>query len=311
MEGIVLKSTGSWYIVQCGKERLECRVRGKFRLNDELKATNPVAVGDRVEVEKTDEEGIGTITQLCDRKNYIIRKSSKLSKQVHILASNIDQGILMGSLKKPRTSTGFIDRFLVTCEAYEIPAVIIFNKTDLLNDKLQSELDCICGIYQNLGYRFEQISVHQKQNLHAVDEILKKKISLLCGHSGVGKSSLINTLFPELKIKTLDISNWSGKGKHSTTFAQMHELEVNTWIIDTPGIREFGIIKLDELDLGHYFPEIRQRMSGCKFHNCLHQNEPRCAVKNAVEKGEIVDFRYESYLRILENIKEEERKRFQ
>jgi ribosome biogenesis GTPase len=294
----VVKSTGSWYHVLNSKnEIVECRLRGKFRVKG-IKTTNPVSVGDIVDYE----EETNTIVKIHKRKNYIIRKSIKLSKQSHIIASNIDQAVLIVSLKQPRTSTGFIDRFLVTAEAYHIPGTIVFNKIDLLSAQDYDKLDQIIDIYEGIGYHCLRTSVKQAINLDLFKALFTKKISLLSGHSGVGKSALINTIDPDLGLKTGDISEYHAKGMHTTTFAEMFKLDDDSFIIDSPGIKELGLVEFEKQELGHRFPEIVKYQHNCKYNNCLHVNEPGCAVKQAVEDGRINVSRYGNYLNMLESI---------
>lgn len=294
--GVVTKSTGSWYhVFNHDNTIVECRLRGKFRTKG-IKTTNPVAVGDIVDYEVD----AHAIVNIHPRKNYIIRKSIKLSKQSHIIASNMDQAVLIVSLKNPRTSTGFIDRFLVTAEAYHIPSIIVFNKIDLLED--ENDLNRIISVYENVGYKCLKTSVKDSINLNDFKNIFKNKVSLLSGHSGVGKSALINTMDPNLKLKTGEISDYHAKGVHTTTFAEMFKLDEHTSIIDSPGIKELGLVGFEKYELGHRFPEIRELQNECKYNNCLHLNEPGCAVKKAHKEGEISSFRYENYLNILASI---------
>lgn len=297
MTGIVVKSTGAHYLVRTDKGKvLDCVLKGKLRL-DGRKTTNPVAVGDLVDVESEGEDTV--ISNIHPRKNYIIRKSINLSKQAQILASNLDQAILVATLVSPRTSLGFIDRFLVTAEAYSIPAKLIFNKADILNEELLQLQQEIIDIYSKIGYECIVVSGLNGKNLDRVKELLKDKTTLIAGHSGVGKSTLINAIEPGLNLKTGEISAAHSKGTHTTTFAELHELSFGGFIIDTPGIKELGLVEMKKEEIGHYFPEIRERMNDCKFNNCLHENEPKCAVKTAVESGEISEERYSSYLGIL------------
>ena len=297
MKGTIIKSTGSWYtVMQEDGAIIECRIKGKFRIKG-IKSTNPVAVGDKVEF--TLENGAGMITAIEERKNYIIRKSINLSKQSHIIAANIDQAFLIVTLVLPRTSTGFIDRFLVTADAYAIPVNIIFNKTDVLDTdllKLQKEM---ISIYENIGYKCYEVSALKKENTELIKNLMRDKVNLVAGHSGVGKSTLVNAIAPGLNLKTASISSAHNKGMHTTTFAEMHPLSFGGFIIDTPGIKELGIINMTRQELSGYFPEMRALKNQCQFNNCLHVNEPKCAVKTAVEKGEISGSRYYSYLSIL------------
>ncbi|MGN6178042.1 MAG: ribosome small subunit-dependent GTPase A [Mucilaginibacter sp.] len=298
MQGLVTKSTGSWYTVRTtGGQVMDCRIKGKFRIKG-LVTTNPVAVGDIVDIEPEPEQGTGVITNLHPRKNYIIRKSINLSKQAQVIAANLDQAILVVTLASPRTSLGFIDRFLVTAEAYDIPARLVFNKLDLFSDEGLEILAEYRNIYQSIGYPCYDVSALVGTNVDEVQNLLKDKVTLFSGHSGVGKSTMINALLPGLKLRTGDISDWSDKGTHTTTFAEMFELPEGGFIIDTPGIRELGVIDIEKQELAHFFPEMRERMHGCKFSNCRHINEPGCAVIQALENGEIELSRYESYLSI-------------
>ncbi len=298
MTGLIIKSTGSWYQVlnEAGK-RVDCRIQGKFRMKG-IKTTNPIAVGDRVNFELEPDQETGIITELFERKNYIIRKSVNLSKQAQIIAANLDQAFLIVTLASPRTSLGFIDRFLVTAEAYKIPARIIFNKLDLFSEEGLEILAEYEKIYTDLGYPCYQVSALDGTNIEQVKSLLKDQVSLFTGHSGVGKSTLINAILPEAAVKTGEISDWSDKGQHTTTFAEMHALPFGGFLIDTPGIRELGVFDIEPQDLGRLFPEFRARMSDCRFHNCRHINEPGCAVLEALETGEIEPSRYDSYLSI-------------
>ncbi len=297
MTGIVTKSTGSHYLVRIDKGKVvDCVLKGKLRL-DGRKTTNPVAVGDQVDVEEDGEDNI--ISKIYPRRNYIIRKSINLSKQAQILASNLDQAVLVATIVSPRTSLGFIDRFLITAEAYSIPAKIIFNKADILDEESLNLQQQIIDIYTKVGYECLVVSSLSGQNLEKVKTLLKDKTTLIAGHSGVGKSTLINAIEPTLTIKTGNISAAHAKGMHTTTFAELHELSFGGYIIDSPGIKELGLVEMKKEEVGHYFPEIRDRMNDCKFNNCLHINEPKCAVKDAVEKGEISEERFHSYLGIL------------
>jgi ribosome biogenesis GTPase len=298
MQGLITKSTGSWYQVQTPDgQKIDCRIKGKFRIKG-ITTTNPIAVGDIVDFEMEPDREDGVITNLQQRKNYIIRKAINLSKQAQIIAANLDQAILVVTLASPRTSLGFIDRFLVTAEAYDIPARLVFNKLDLFSDEGLEVLADYKAIYEDIGYPCFEVSAIEGTNISQVQDLLKDKVTLFSGHSGVGKSSLINALLPELDLRTHMVSDWSDKGMHTTTFAEMFELPQGGFIIDTPGIRELGVIDIEKQELGHFFPEMRERMNQCRFNNCRHINEPGCAVLEALEEGEITLSRYESYLSI-------------
>ncbi len=301
MQGLVIKSTGSWYEVAAESgETINCRIKGKFRTLD-IKTTNPIAVGDKVDVEREPDQDTWLITRLHPRKNYIIRKSVNLSKQAQIIAANLDQAFLIVTLASPRTSLGFIDRFLVTAEAYAIPAMLIFNKLDLFSNEGLEILKEYQQIYEKAGYPCYSVSATEQTNIEQIKDLLKNKVTLISGHSGVGKSTLINALLPGSQLKTGDISDWSDKGKHTTTFAEMFELPFGGYLIDTPGIRELGVFDIERQELGRLFPEIRELMGNCKFHNCRHINEPGCAVLKAMENDEIEPSRYNSYLSIYHN----------
>ena len=269
---------------------------GKIRL-ELRKSTSPVVVGDYVEIEKSGDSAL--ITKIYPRKNYIIRKSLNLSKQTHILAANIDQAFLLATRVYPRTSTGFIDRFLVTTEAYQIPAKIIFNKTDLLDDELKLQQQELIAMYKSIGYDCLEISALKKEDVAVIRNLLKDKLTLLAGHSGAGKSTLVNNIQPNLNLKTGNLSDIHLKGKHTTTFSELHKLDAGGYIIDTPGIKELGLVEMKKEEVGHYFPEFRALMHQCKFNNCTHTNEPHCAVIKALEEGEIYPERYQNYLGIL------------
>lgn len=298
MKGLIIKSTGSWYGVLTDEDKtINCRIKGKFRTLD-IKTTNPIAVGDHVDIELEPDQETGLITFLHPRKNYIIRKSINLSKQAQIIAANLDQAFLIVTLASPRTSLGFIDRFLVTAEAYDIPAKLIFNKLDLFSEEGLEILEEYQSIYEKAGYPCYSVSAIKETNLDQIRDLLKDKVTLVSGHSGVGKSTLINALLPGQELKTGEISDWSDKGKHTTTFAEMFQLPFGGYLIDTPGIRELGVFDIEKQELGRLFPEIRKLMSNCRFHNCRHINEPGCAVLNALENGELESSRYDSYLSI-------------
>lgn len=297
MKGRVIKSTGSWYTVLNDAGKLvQCRMVGKFRMQG-IKSTNPIAVGDFVEY-SLEEDKRGVISKIENRNNYIIRKSVNLSKRVQIIASNIDQAMLVVSLKAPTTPLGFIDRFLVTAEAYSIPTIVVFNKIDLLED--EKELDEIEGIYKSIGYQTLRTSAVKSQNIDALKDLLKNKSTLLSGHSGVGKSTLINLCEEGLNLRTQEVSESHNKGQHTTTFAEMFPLKGGGFIIDTPGIKGFGLVDMEPAEIQDYFPEIFALRGGCKFHNCMHQNEPGCAVKEAVENHKLPPSRYNNYLNLIQ-----------
>lgn len=299
MKGVVVKSTGSWYLVrEFDRGKLyDCRIKGKFRVAG-IKSTNPLAVGDFVSFEPEEkDEGQGIIDGIEDRKNYIIRKSVNLSKRVHIIAANMDQALLVTTLAQPATSTGFMDRFLSTAEAYNIPTIIVFNKCDLYDsEEIRSELDYRKAVYSAIGYHCLETSATEGEGLAELASLLKGKTTLLSGHSGVGKSTLINAIESSLNLRTGAVSSSHNKGQHTTTFAEMHPLKMGGDIIDTPGIKGFGLVNMEDTDLSHFFPEIFTISKECKFHNCKHINEPQCAVKIALDEHKIAPTRYESYL---------------
>jgi ribosome biogenesis GTPase / thiamine phosphate phosphatase len=303
MQATVYKSTGSWYVLKTSNGFLQARIKGKFKIKT-TGNTNPIAVGDWVEVETETDDNSYVITKIEPRKNYINRTSPHNKKQQHIIASNINQTLLFATLKNPKTSLGFIDRFLITAETQHVPAIIVFNKADLYDEETMQEYAAVKSIYEKIGYQVVLISVEQKQGLLELNKILQNKTTLLSGHSGVGKSSFINHLFPDLDLKTLEVSEWSGKGLHSTTFAEMFDLPNGGAIIDTPGIRELGLVDMDKTELSQYFPEMRNALNNCKFNNCIHENEPGCAVKQLVQTGEISEDRYISYLTIKDSLAE-------
>ncbi|MBX3254815.1 MAG: ribosome small subunit-dependent GTPase A [Chitinophagaceae bacterium] len=306
MEGLVYKSTGSWYIVKtAGGEIYNARIKGKFKIDSDITSTNPVTVGDIISFEpEEDTAGSAIITHIHKRRNYINRQSPSHKHLHHIIAANIDQILLLCTLKEPRTSQGFIDRFLITAEAYHIPAVLLFNKSDLFRKKEVEKYEQWKEMYEAIGYKVLLISLLKNEGLDAVNDIFTNKTTLISGHSGVGKSSFINRLMPSVALKTQEVSGWSGKGLHTTTFAEMYDLPLGGRIIDTPGIREFGLVDISKQELSHYYPEMRNLLSQCQFNNCLHTSEPGCAVKEAVANGEIHEDRYVSYFNILESIEE-------
>jgi ribosome biogenesis GTPase len=303
-KGLVIKSTGSWYSVKSDTgDIIECRIKGKLRMK-EVRTTNPVAVGDHVEFElrhdETTKEGVtGIISSVEMRKNYIIRKASNLSKESQIIAANIDQAFIVVTVNYPVTLPGFIDRYLVSAIAYRIPACLVFNKTDLYNPKDYEKLEEYLQTYESIGYKCFQVSAEKNFNIDLLREALTGKISLFSGLSGVGKSSILNCIDPALKLKTKNISGHHQQGKHTTTFAEMFEIKDDTYIIDTPGIRGFGVIDMEKEEIAHYFPEMFGLLNKCRFFNCTHTHEPGCAVKAAAEQGEIPATRYESYLSLI------------
>ena len=302
MTGLVYKSTGSWYTVKSEQgDFMECRIKGKFRMKG-IKSTNPIAVGDIVdyELDENSDAVTGTIHNIHDRKNYIVRKSVNLSKQTHIIASNIDVVFLLITINNPPTTTSFIDRFLVTAEAYGIEAVLVFNKIDTFDDAMTDEQLYLQYIYSEIGYKFLKVSAIEKKGLDELKDMMIGKVSMFSGHSGVGKSTLVNALEPNLSLKTKNISEQSKQGQHTTTFAEMYDLSFDAKIIDTPGIKGFGIVDMEPSEVSGYFPEFFKLQDECKFNNCLHKEEPNCAVKKALEENKIAWSRYNSYLKILE-----------
>lgn len=304
MKGLITKSTGSWYQVleQETGRFFEARIRGKFKLI-KTRLTNPLAVGDLVEF-SLEADDVAWITKIAPKKNYLIRKSTNLSKEAHIIASNIDVACFIYTVKHPETSLGFLDRFLACCEAYNIKPLILFNKIDVLNDNEKFVLVQIEEIYKEIGYDILEISSYSKLNLEVLKETIKDKVSVFFGHSGSGKSTLVNALQPALNIKTSEISEKLLKGKHTTTFAQMHFWDFGGSVIDTPGVREFAMIDVQKEEIQHYFPEIFRIGRDCKFHNCMHINEPKCAVLACLESGKIEESRYMTYLKLMEEAEE-------
>lgn len=298
VKGLVLRSTGSWYDVRDSRDGhiWQCRLKGKFKALG-LKVTNPIAVGDYVHFEEEDEiQNFGIIHEIEPRQNYVVRQSVHKSAFAHLIAANVDQAILIATLVFPRTSLGFIDRFLVAIESFRIPGVLIFNKQDLLNDKMKEFQSELMELYESLGYKCMATTAVSEEGLEEFSAVLKGKVSLLSGHSGVGKSTLVNAIAPELDIKTQEVSTFANKGVHTTTFAEMFELEKGTFIIDSPGIKELGLADMKPEEISHYFPEMRELLNQCKYNNCRHINEPGCAVKESVMAGGIAMSRYESYL---------------
>lgn len=302
MQALVYKSTGNWYQVKNeAGQSFKARLKGKFKI-DEITSTNPIAVGDIVEIENETEDENTVITEIYERRNYINRTSPHNKNQHHIVAANLDQSLLFATLKDPKTSLGFIDRFLIISEAYGVPAIIVFNKSDLYRKKEMDRFAMVEELYEKIGYKVVLMSIEKNEGLDEVADLLKDKTTLLSGHSGVGKSSFINFLFPELKLKTQDVSDWSGKGLHTTTFAEMFDLPNGGKIIDTPGIREMGLVDIPRQELSHYYPEMRALITGCKYNNCMHVDEQDCAIKDAIRNGDIHEERYISYLKILDTI---------
>ncbi len=302
-KGLVIKSTGSWYTVKSENNAFyNCKIKGKFRIKG-IKSTNPIAVGDHVEFVLQDQDGgdsIGLITKIEARKNYIIRKSPNLSKQSHIIAANIDQAFLVVTINYPVTTPTFIDRFLASAEAYRIPVVLVFNKIDRYSNEQNSVLESLIGLYSNIGYKCIKTSTKSGSGIDQLIDLMKNKISVFNGHSGVGKSTLINTIQTGLNIVTKEISDYHQTGKHTTTYSEMFHLDIGAYIIDTPGIKGFGMLEMDAWEISHYFPEIFKESEKCQYHNCSHTHEPGCAVKDAVVEGKIAESRFFSYLGLLE-----------
>ena len=305
MKARIYRSTGSWYFAKAEDGKVyQARIKGVFKIGD-ITSTNPIAVGDEVEMEIEDvAEESAMIDHIYDRRNYVARVSPHNRRQHHIIASNLDQSILFATLKDPKTSQGFIDRFLVSCESYHIPAIIVFNKSDLYRKKELEKFALVKEIYETIGYKVVLASVQNDEGVAEVKALLHNKTTLLSGHSGVGKSTFINAIFPEFDLRTQEVSGWSGKGLHTTTFAEMFDLPTGGRIIDTPGVREFGLVDISKQELSHYFPEMKRLINDCQFNNCMHINEPGCAVKDAVNKGTVSVDRYASYLTILDTMEE-------
>jgi ribosome biogenesis GTPase len=303
MKARIYKSTGSWYVVKAENGKIyNARIKGIFKI-DEITSTNPIAVGDEVEIEIEDiQEESAMIDHIHNRRNYVARVSPHNKRQHHIIASNLDQSILFATLKDPKTSQGFMDRFLVSCESYHIPPIIVFNKADIYRKKELEKFQLLKTIYEAIGYTVILTSVQNNKGVEEVKALLHNKTTLLSGHSGVGKSTFINTVFPEFNLRTQEVSGWSGKGLHTTTFAEMFDLAMGGQLIDTPGVREFGLVDISKQELSQYFPEMRALINDCQFNNCMHINEPGCAVKNAVNKGTVSVERYVSYLTILDTM---------
>ncbi|WP_411766589.1 ribosome small subunit-dependent GTPase A [Winogradskyella sp. A3E31] len=302
MIGTVYKSTGSWYTVKTDNGKFyECRIKGKFRIKG-IKSTNPIAVGDRVQfdVETKNDTETGVIKRIEERRNYIVRKSVNLSKQTHVIAANIDQVFLLITLDNPPTFTSFIDRFLVTAEAYSVKTILLFNKVDTYTEETLMEVKYLASIYRKIGYECIGISAKTGKNIDKVKALMEHKVNMFAGHSGVGKSTLVNAIEPSLDLKTKEISVQHSQGQHTTTFAEMFDLSFDAKIIDTPGIKGFGVVDMEREEVGDYFPEFFELKQDCKFNNCLHLKEPKCAVKEALENDEVSYSRYRSYLQILE-----------
>jgi len=299
IQGTVYKSTGSWYLVKSQDKFFECRIKGKIRLKD-ISTTNPIAVGDLVMFD-LENDGKGIISDILPRTNYIIRKSVNLSKQRHIIASNIDISVLVVTLNNPNTSSNFIDRFLVSCQAYDIPVIIAFNKIDSYSEVDRFELEKMIKTYKKIGYDCELISAKYGNGIDELIELMKSKTCIISGHSGVGKSTLINSISPKLRLKTKEISSSHNQGKHTTTYAEMFDLDANIRVIDTPGIRGFGLVDISKYELGDFFPEFLLAKQKCKFNNCVHLDEPDCNVKKKIEDGDIFESRYLTYLDMLKD----------
>ena len=306
MNAIIYKSTGSWYLCKTDDGTIwNGRMKGKFKIDKEITSTNPIAVGDHVQVElESESEKSVMITAIEKRKNYLVRVSPHNKNQKHIVASNLDQSILIATIKDPRTSTGFIDRFLVSCEVYHLEAIIVFNKSDILDEEDINYYQYLKDLYSRIGYKVYLVSAEKDEGIESLKNLMQHKVTLLTGHSGVGKSTLINKILPEKDLFTQEVSAWCGKGMHTTTFAQMYDLPDGGQLIDTPGIRELGIVNVSRAELSGYFPEMKRELVKCKYNNCTHFNEPGCAVKQAVAEGIISEERYVNYAKIYETIEE-------
>lgn len=310
MQATIYKSTGSWYTAKTDTgEVFQARIKGVMKIDEDITSTNPIAVGDLVEIVREDGDAAANnamITGIADRRNYIVRSSPHKKNQKHVVAANLDQAMLVCTLKEPRTSNGFMDRFLVTAAAYHIPVTLVFNKKDIYKEKDLDRFAELQALYEDIGYKVMLVSAEKEVGIEELVAEMKNKTTLMSGHSGVGKSSLINRLLPGLELRTKAVSGWSGKGLHTTTYAEMYDLPMGGKLIDTPGVREFGIVDITKTELSHYFLEMQPYLTECQFNNCLHINEPGCAVKAAVEAGEIDMDRYVSYATILDSIKEEQ-----
>ena len=307
MQALVYKSTGSWYVTKTADAKVyNARIKGVFKI-DGITSTNPIAVGDWVDIEpENDTDNTATITEIYERTNYIARVSPHNRHLHHIVASNIHQSLLFATLKDPKTSSGFIDRFLVACDMYKVPAILVFNKADLYKQKELDKFHQLKQVYEAIGHAVVLCSLQTQTGINTIQALLHNKTTLLSGHSGVGKSTFINTLFPHLSLRTQEVSGWSGKGLHTTTFAEMFDLPEGGKIIDTPGIREMGLVDVTKQELSGYFPEMKALVNDCQFNNCMHLNEPGCAVKEAVNDGSISVDRYVSYMNILDTIGKKE-----
>jgi ribosome biogenesis GTPase len=310
LQATIYKSTGSWYTAKATTgEVFQARIKGVMKIDEDITSTNPIAVGDIVEIVREDGDATANnamITEIVDRRNYIVRSSPHKKNQKHIVAANLDQAMLICTVKEPRTSNGFMDRFLVTAAAYHIPVVLVFNKRDIYKEKDLDKFAELQALYEDIGYKVLLVSAEKEQGIEELIAEMKDKTTLMSGHSGVGKSSLINRLLPGLDLRTKAVSGWSGKGLHTTTYAEMYDLPAGGKLIDTPGVREFGIVDIAKTELSHYFLEMLPYLTQCQFNNCLHINEPGCAVKAAVDTGDIDVNRYVSYATILESIQEEQ-----